>query len=134
MKNYRNLNSLENYTHIFSRQPSFQPTDDFTNILPVPQMNTLPSLFDLLGSSQPEPPMRKSDSRLSEAYTSQQHVNNNFTPPCNGLPMMTNSCSLLFLNQPVSQEEDQQAAPAEQLVVMDAQQLESGENSDNETV
>ena len=78
--------------------------------------------------------MRKSDSRLSEAYTSQQHVNNNFTPPCDGLPMMTNSCSLLFLNQPVSQEEDQQAAPAEQLVVMDAQQLESGENSDNETV
>jgi len=48
--------------------------------------------------------------------------------------MMTNSCSLLFLNQPVLQEEDQQAAPAEQLVVMDAQQPESGENSDNETV
>ena len=48
---------------------------------------------------------------------------------------MTNSCSLLFLNQPVLQgEEEEQAVPAEQLVVMDAQQLESGENSDNETV
>ena len=67
MKNYRIQNSLENYAHIFSRQPSLQQTDDFTNILPVPQMNALPSLFDFLGSSQPEPPMRKTDSRLSEA-------------------------------------------------------------------
>ena len=47
---------------------------------------------------------------------------------------MTNACSLLFLNQPILQEEEQQAAPAEQLIIMDVQQPESGENSDNETV
>ena len=47
---------------------------------------------------------------------------------------MTNVCSLLFLNQPVLQEEEQQATPAEQLVIMDVQQPESGDNSDNETV
>ena len=47
---------------------------------------------------------------------------------------MTNACSLLFLNQPVLQEEEQQAAPAEQLIIMDVQQSESGDNSDNETV
>ena len=47
---------------------------------------------------------------------------------------MTNACSLLFLNQPVLQEEEQQAAPAEQLIIMDVQRPESGDNSDNETV
>ena len=47
---------------------------------------------------------------------------------------MTNACSLLFLNQPVLQEEEQKATPAEQLVIMDVQQPESGESSENETV
>ena len=61
------LNSLENTSHLFSRQPSFQLTGDFTNILPVPpQMSALPSIFDL--GSQPEQlPIGRNDSRLSEA-------------------------------------------------------------------